>query len=72
VPPLSGQLYDGIRYQGPSLGTNHVPDRPELVNSREGSLKSMGAEVVHHRQAGAPCFDIMQMEHYLQLTPDPP
>jgi hypothetical protein len=64
---MSGQLYDGIRDDGPSDGANHVSDLPQIVDLSEGSPKGLGSEVLDHRQRSAPCFDIMRLEHVSSL-----
>jgi hypothetical protein len=64
MPPISGQLYDGICYDSPSGGANHVSGLPQLVDLSKGSLKSVGTVVLDHRQRGPPGFDVVHMEHY--------
>jgi hypothetical protein len=72
MPPISGQLYDGIRYESPSGSPNHVSDLPQLVDLSKGSQKSVGTVVLHHRQRGPQGFDVVHMEHHRELTRDRP
>ena len=67
MPPIAGQLYDGIRCEGPSGSANHVSGLPQLVDLSKGSLKSVGTVLLDHRQRGAPGFDVVHVEHYASL-----
>ena len=63
MSPLSNQLYDVVRYEGPSSRANHVSGAPQLVDLSERSLKRVGTVVLDHRQRGAKCLEVVQMEH---------
>jgi hypothetical protein len=58
---ISGQLHDGIRYDGPSGSADHVSGLPEFVDMSEGSLKSVRAVVLDHPLCGAQSFDIVHL-----------
>ena len=64
MPPIAGQLYDGIRYEGSCGSANHVSGLPQLVDLSKGSLKGVGTEVLDHRQRSAPSFDVVHVNHY--------
>src|SRR6478672_2472124 len=70
MPPIAGQLYDGIRYEGPNGSANHVSGLPQLIDLSKGSLKGVGTEVLDHRQRGPQGFDVVQMEHYRYSLPE--
>ena len=53
MSPLSNQLYDVVRYEGPSSRANHVTSIPQLVDLSKGSLKRVGTIALDHRQRGA-------------------
>jgi hypothetical protein len=63
MPPISGQLYDSIRYESPSGSPNHVSCLPQLVDLSKGSLKCVGTVVLDHSQRGPQGFDVVHMEH---------
>ena len=53
MSPLSNQLYDVVRYEGPNSRANHVTSVPQLVDLSKGSLKRVRTVVLDHRQRGA-------------------
>jgi hypothetical protein len=53
MSPLSNQLYDVVRYEGPSSRANHVSGAPQLVDLSKGPLERVGTVVLDHRQRGA-------------------
>jgi hypothetical protein len=53
MPPISGQLYDGICDESPSGNANHVSGLPQLVDLSEGLPKSVGTVLLEHRQRGS-------------------
>jgi len=63
MSPLSIQLYDVVRYEGPSGRANHVSGAPQFVDLSKGPLKRVRTVVLDHRQRGAKCFEVVQMEH---------
>jgi len=53
MSPLSNQLYDVVRYEGPSGRANHVSGASQLVDLSKGSLKRVRTVVLDHCQRAA-------------------
>ena len=67
MPPIAGQLYDGICYESPSRKADHVSGLSQLVDLSEGLPKSVGTVLLDHRQRGSQGFDVLHMEHSASL-----
>ena len=63
MPPISGQLHDGFRYESPRGSADLVSGLPQAVDMAKGSLKRVRAVVLNHPQRSVPGIDVVQMEH---------
>ena len=48
MPPISGQLHDGFRYESPRGSADLVSGLPQAVDMAKGSLKRVRAVVLNH------------------------
>jgi hypothetical protein len=65
--PFSGQLNNGIRYESPRGGTDHIADSSHIIDAHEGMLKGVRAIVLDHYQRSTPGFNLVH-----QSTPCAP
>ena len=48
MPPISGQLHDGFRYESPRGSANLVSGLPQAVDMGKGSQECVRAVVLNH------------------------